>query len=1053
MANKSIIEKIYAKINELFGVQGQTFCMEFPGRVLNEATYGFDTDTNYANLIKPQSVIEEEFRLSDDLFGLWQLTGGPSGEKLSTVYEKVLNKLTPNYPKDKELRFIKDKAEMRKWLEEKVVIRSKNEEEDEDDDIEFVGTRMQYYQELNKKYQDALAEWKTEKNEALKKVRAEPDPEKRAELMENYSRFVATVAPARQAKLEALFADLVVRGYYHEVREILGYLDVKSDAELLEETKERMRNSKMSSIDESSVIYPVRFQPNDWFKELSTDFPPEDLLLNREFLSEQLLDKEIRVEQLKRQRANLELLSDDDKEKYEKIIEENRNEYNEANNKLLSEYSNAMVSCLDVALADEKIINLTDEAEAIFETKFQEDENEPLEKGKKYLIKKEEIIEYRRDRAEYQTLKTNAGDAYGDPSTKDESGYQALYDEKITDDDIKDLEEVEALSKKRTYRSKSEGLKKIWIRVKADKAALTDSTIVQKVDGYKQELKDKEIKKIKANIKVEHDTISEGVTSKLARYVKGKLNITKFTAEDVKKIFGLTAKMQEAETNLQNASRALIEINRKYAEAQSKDTQLKKEQLEDEITALEKEIERLRKITSTNATPIKKDSSSGVPIIDMIPKTQKSQQRFQDIIMQFNTNDMESETQLSSYSNKTTARVGFWFWSASVSHESSGSTFSKDDQKKSESLGIGFKAMKVTLDRGGWFDPNIFKATKSMYKLSGEEKISGGYPKFDKKTEPSTVKSELTSLNEALLPAYPIAFVVAKDITIKLKVSSTSSGTLNTVQKSLTQAGAGVFCFSVNGSGTSSSSSESAYAHSEEEYIFIRIPTPQIIGWFLQPVAEDKSTYYADSNGMPEGFLPKDTLSLTYQMATGQYINKSNNGGILLGSVGGGSALSSPELAKAVIIGSSRKPTEGNSYFKFNRTNSNQSSIFDFADLEKEVATEAGQAVIETGHISERGIHYASALTGTSTPDYIIGHGGTDTLITPPTSYKLTNVMVESSSGTRTKVAIYHNQDELANSDNMLIQVADGDHECLLSDLVQSATFRTRKVSFVMAAV
>jgi hypothetical protein len=42
--------------------------MEFPGRVPNEDTFAYNTDSMNSGILKPQPVMEAEFHLSNDLY-------------------------------------------------------------------------------------------------------------------------------------------------------------------------------------------------------------------------------------------------------------------------------------------------------------------------------------------------------------------------------------------------------------------------------------------------------------------------------------------------------------------------------------------------------------------------------------------------------------------------------------------------------------------------------------------------------------------------------------------------------------------------------------------------------------------------------------------------------------------------------------------------------------------------------------------------------------------------------------------------------------------------
>lgn len=104
---------------------------------------------------------------------------------------------------------------------------------------------------------------------------------------------VARTGASKKAIRESHYNDLVARGRYHEVQSFLAYLDLGTSARLLNDAKASMRNVEMSSLDLSGSVYPVQFQPSDWFKSLDSNFTPTDLCLDPEFLKQRLLQKKL----------------------------------------------------------------------------------------------------------------------------------------------------------------------------------------------------------------------------------------------------------------------------------------------------------------------------------------------------------------------------------------------------------------------------------------------------------------------------------------------------------------------------------------------------------------------------------------------------------------------------------------------------------------------------------------------------------------------------------------------------------------------------------------
>lgn len=86
--------------------------------------------------------------------------------------------------------------------------------------------------------------------------------------------------------------------------------------------------------------------------------------------------------------------------------------------------------------------------------------------------------------------------------------------------------------------------------------------------------------------------------------------------------------------------------------------------------------------------------------------------------------------------------------------------------------------MKVQINRP-WFDASIFKNTSSYLRLD-QAAISKG-PGFlnvlrDTESSQDAKESALNEAGSAMLPAFPVAFLVAKDVSISLSSNATLTG-------------------------------------------------------------------------------------------------------------------------------------------------------------------------------------------------------------------------------------------------------------------------------------
>lgn len=161
-----------------------------------------------------------------------------------------------------------------------------------------------------------------------------------------------------------------------------------------------------------------------------------------------------------------------------------------------------------------------------------------------------------------------------------------------------------------------------------------------------------------------------------------------------------------------------------------------------------------------------------------------------------------------SFSVDTSANFGLWRVKASASGEFKKSNSSTDK----DSLEISAKIAKVDIRRP-WFSESIFRLGNWYTNLAEVNGISNGL---------------IDSTNkDNLIPMYPVAFIVAKDIVIKADFSHEDEEHISQAVKSSVSVGYGPFSISGSyGYGKTEDNFNSDYQNGE-----IRVPGMQIIGW------------------------------------------------------------------------------------------------------------------------------------------------------------------------------------------------------------------------------
>ncbi len=697
----AVMESIYEKINELFGAGNQLFAMEFPLRSINSSDYTYSTEDSYSTLTKPYPVQEAEFALSDQLFDVSPIVQGSNGEKLSTVYETALNNFVPKL--DALKSFVNDQTNLREWLLAPIEV-------DMNGELKKV-SRMALAKKLYGDFLDQRNTWYGERNSSYDSLKGKGD-------LDGYARWLSTQGLVEEEKLNNAYNDAVVRGHYHEVMTLLGFLNISSPAEVLESTKQKMRASIRRSMDGSSDVYPVQFQPSDWFKSLRPNISPKDLTMATDSLIADYKAKKARRASLQAKLLELGVIeiSEEKRDELKTSIDECNEQLAAAEQQLIEIYGEGTVSAVRSAINIYKEINPA----------------------------------------------MNATDIAADLTS---------------------------------------------------------------MDGK--------------------STVNPDTKSKILDIIGD------VAAEVVQSI----AKTYQSQSDIIQKQKKLTDMQMAYSEAAVKDKRLQKLRIEEQIRAVQDDLDFLKPLVTGTVTEMGKTSAESKSAEDALmisSSTDKAEDDFMDVIIKCDEQGSFSANSSSSMASRSSTGIGGWFWSGMKQTSSSSATSGSSSTTLNKKLEIGFRAKKVAFNRGGWFNPNIFKLSKNYYRLT-DSLISGGI----RKAQVSNAKNQealdnLTRYKPSgqpdyesyAFPAFPTGFVIAKDITIRIESSKDESESTKSYMETNESSGGGIFCFRTNKSFSESRSSESAYFGSSDKYFYIRIPGPQILGWFLEFTAEDNSTPY-----------------------------------------------------------------------------------------------------------------------------------------------------------------------------------------------------------------
>jgi hypothetical protein len=211
---------------------------------------------------------------------------------------------------------------------------------------------------------------------------------------------------------------------------------------------------------------------------------------------------------------------------------------------------------------------------------------------------------------------------------------------------------------------------------------------------------------------------------------------------------------------------------------------------------------------------------------------------FMQIVMDQESSTMKTETKKSSTAQNSSYGATFFFggYQHSDSHSSSAfSSFTKDEKCK---IQVGLAVAKVAIERD-WFNPGVFALTDDMCNVTtsriSPNKVYRGFD--DARFEAMRGSSSHTNI----FPCFPTAFVVARDITIRITTENSFSHHDASSVEDHASSGGGFLCFSGSSSSSSSSSASSAHVSANANTITIRMTDPQIIGYYIEAVPPDNS--------------------------------------------------------------------------------------------------------------------------------------------------------------------------------------------------------------------
>jgi hypothetical protein len=212
-----------------------------------------------------------------------------------------------------------------------------------------------------------------------------------------------------------------------------------------------------------------------------------------------------------------------------------------------------------------------------------------------------------------------------------------------------------------------------------------------------------------------------------------------------------------------------------------------------------------------------------------------------EIKITLNAEQLESSDKMNTFFSQLQWGVDLFLGSAGGSDMNSGAAFASTYMEQSSEIQIGFLAMKVLIERP-WMKPEVFINSKGYFRSLDMGLAPVKQVTTDDLLGPKGNDLILTLINDYLFPSYPVAMLVAKDITVKVNLKAAETKRLKDYQKSVKSQGGGFLCFSISNSESAESNNESFNSYCMAGQFIARSPAPQIIGYWNQLTPSDNST-------------------------------------------------------------------------------------------------------------------------------------------------------------------------------------------------------------------
>ena len=192
--------------------------------------------------------MEKWFDLADVMPSPNILNAQDTGKSLANVYASILHEI-------KVLRL--DEKNNNKLADVNAAITYLNEMILDPENVTLKVPRLSLYERYRDLYNDRKLEMEDEIEEKRMSIGSL-----------DYELWFQRHYPSLQSKVESAYTRWLIFGDKEKVEMKITILDTGSSGQMLEEARTSLRAAAVQSLDRTRKIYPVSFEPSDWYKYL-----------------------------------------------------------------------------------------------------------------------------------------------------------------------------------------------------------------------------------------------------------------------------------------------------------------------------------------------------------------------------------------------------------------------------------------------------------------------------------------------------------------------------------------------------------------------------------------------------------------------------------------------------------------------------------------------------------------------------------------------------------------------------------------------------------------